>query len=37
MNYVLIAFQVLFAEVLGVGVIAGILYLYWEILTKKRK
>lgn len=35
MNYIGIALQVLLAELVGVGVLTGILYIYWEVLTKR--
>jgi len=35
MRYVMITLQVLLAEMTGVSVIAGILYVYWNALTGK--
>ena len=34
-NYVIVAFETLFIELMGVAATAGVLYLYWNILTKK--
>lgn len=36
MHYVFIGFQVLFAELAFVGALTGVLYLYWEKLSKKK-
>lgn len=35
MEMVLVTFKVLLAELAGVGLLTGLLYLYWEGITKK--
>lgn len=35
MNYIGIGLQVLLEELVGVGVLTGILYIYWEVLKKR--
>jgi len=35
MQYVMITIQALLAEVAGVAILAGILYVYWNTMTKK--
>lgn len=35
MNYILTTIQVLFAELAGVAVLTGILYVYWKSMTNK--
>lgn len=35
MNYVMITLQVLLVELAGVAAMAGILYVYWNVLTNR--
>lgn len=37
LHYIMIALKVLFVELAGVTAFTGILYVYWNILTKKEK
>lgn len=37
MLYIQLFSQILLVELLGVGCVASILYLYWNVLSKKRK
>ena len=34
MSMVIATFQALLVELLGVGLIAGVLYIYWNLMTK---
>lgn len=36
MTYIVTGLQVLFAELAGVAIITGILYLYWNVMTKEK-
>lgn len=37
MNFILTTVKVLMAELVGIGILTGILYLYWNIMIKRKK